>query len=149
MQTARKFFYASLLLFLLIGTEASDLFGAEYDGVVKVTPLIKTTTSADGQKLSYPKIDNPEVTAVIVEIPPGGQTGWHLHPVAVYAYVLSGTLTIEMETGKRYIFKEGDAIIEVVNTAHNGMNTGQAPVKLVVFYTGEKEKPTTVKVNRK
>jgi len=69
--------------------------------------------------------------------------------VAVYAYVLQGSLTIEMETGKRYIFKEGDAIIEVVNTAHNGMNTGKVPVKLVVFYTGEQEKPTTVKVNRK
>lgn len=148
MHTARKFFSVFLLLFLLIGSKVSVSFGAEYEGV-KITPLIKTTTSTDGQKLSYPKIDNPEVTAVIVEIPPGGETGWHLHPVAVYAYVLSGSLTIEIESGKRYNFKEGDAIIEVVNTAHNGMNTGQVPVKLVVFYTGEQEKPTTIKVKRK
>ena len=148
MHAARKFVFVSLLLFLLIGGNVSDLFGGEYEGF-KVTPLIKTTTSTDGQKLSYPKIDNPEVTALIVEIPPGGETGWHLHPAAVYAYVLSGSLTVEMEGGKRYSFKEGDAIIEVVNTPHNGINTGQVPVKLVVFYTGEMGKPTTVKVQRK
>ncbi len=148
MYTARKIFSVSLLLFFLIESNVSNLSGAEYEGV-KVTPLVKTTTSTDGQKLSYPKIDNPEVTALIVEIPPGGETGWHLHPAAVYAYVLSGSLTIEMESGKRYSFKEGDAIIEVVNTPHNGINTGQVPVKLVVFYTGEQGKPTTVKVKRK
>ena len=86
---------------------------------------------------------------MIVEIPPGGETGWHLHPVAVYAYVLSGSLTVEMESRKRYSFKEGAAIVEVVNTPHKGINTGQAPVKLVVFYTREKGRPTTVKVKRK
>jgi len=147
MHTAKKIVPYVLFFFILIGGTTVAL-SAEYDGV-KVTTLKKTTTSTDGRKLSYPKTDNPEVTAVIVEIPPGGETGWHLHLFPVYAYMLSGSLTVEMENGERYSFTEGDAIIEVVNTPHNGKNTGQLPAKLVVFYTGEQSKATTIKFQKK
>lgn len=85
----------------------------------------------------------------MVEIPSGGETGWHFHPVPVYAYVLSGSLIIETEDGEKQAFAEGDAIIENVNTLHNGRNTDSVPARLVVFYTGEKGSPTTVKVDRK
>ena len=139
---------AVLVLFLLFSLcKTPEAISDEYEKAI-ITPLKKTTTSTDGSRLSYPVTDNPEVTALIVEIPPGGQTGWHLHPVPVYAYMLSGSLNVEMENGTSYRFNEGDAIIEVVNAPHNGINTGQAPAKLIVFYTGEKGKPTTVKVQK-
>ncbi len=133
-----------LFVFLFLMYAAPPAFSSDYEGVT-VTSLKKTTTTTNGQKVSYPVTDSPEVTAVLVEIPAGGETGWHLHPIPVYAYVLSGALTIEMETGEHYSFKEGDAIVEVVNAKHNGRNTGKVPAKLVVFYTGVAGSPVAVK----
>ena len=146
MTASRKFFMALYVFSVILLLSAAPLaLGSDYEGV-KVTSLKKTTTTTNGQKISYPGTDAPEVTAVLVEIPAGGETGWHMHPVPVYAYVLSGALSVEMEKGERYSFAEGDALIEVVNAAHNGRNTGKIPVKLVVFYTGVKGSPITVKV---
>jgi quercetin dioxygenase-like cupin family protein len=63
----------------------------------------------------------------------------------VYGYVVSGTLNVELEGGKTLAFKEGDAVIGVVNTLHDGKNSGSLPVKLVVFYTGIMNEPTVIK----
>lgn len=100
-----------MLAFTFFLSVAPHALGSDYEAV-KVTPLKKTTTTTTGQKVSYPKTDSPEVTAVLVEIPVGGETGWHLHPVPVYAYVLSGALTVEMDKGERFSFKEGDALVK-------------------------------------
>ena len=133
------------LLFLGIATGAK---GDDYTGA-KVTVIKKATTTAGGKKMEYLKTDHPEVTALLVEIPPGGETGWHLHPVPVYAYVLSGTITVEMENGEKHDYEEGEAIFEAVNEAHNGKNLGEIPVKLIVFYTGEEGRPVTATVQHK
>ena len=135
-----------LLSLALFGPSAA--FSDDYEGL-KVSPVKKTTTTTNGQRISYPKTDSAEVTVVTVDIPPGGETGWHQHPIPVYAYVLSGELVVELEDGKKTIFKEGDSIIEVVNAPHNGRNLGKVPVKLVVFYTGVEGSSNTVKVQHK
>ena len=118
----------------------------DYQGV-HICKIMTSTVAANGQKLSYLKTENPEVTAMIVEIPPGGETGWHMHAVPVYAYILRGSITIEIEGGKKYDFKEGDAIFEVKDTPHNGRNNGDQIARLVVFYTGEVGKPNVTRVN--
>ncbi|MEI7671269.1 MAG: cupin domain-containing protein [Deltaproteobacteria bacterium] len=138
----------AMLVFLSVALQLPCVFGADYDSGVKVTLIKKATTASNGQKLAYPCTGNPEVTALTVEIPPGGNTGWHNHPFPVYAFVLSGVLTVEVEPGNSYQIKEGDVIFEVVNTAHLGKNLGKEPVKLVVFYTGVEETPNTVKMSR-
>lgn len=71
-----------------------------------------------------------------VNLMPGAETGWHKHPVPVYAYVVSGHLSVELEDGKQCSFDTGDAIVEVVDTWHNGRNNGKTPVSLAVFYLG-------------
>jgi hypothetical protein len=40
--------------------------------------------------------------------------------------------------------KPGEALAEVIATAHNGRNVGATPVKLVVFYAGAVDKKLTV-----
>jgi quercetin dioxygenase-like cupin family protein len=125
----------SLCLFFLFWM-SSFVSADEYSGGVQARVVLKTKNMSNGQPIAYLKMDNPEVTVMTVELPPGAQTGWHTHPVPVYAYVLSGSLTVEMEGKKTSTFQAGDAIIEVVDTRHCGKNTGDAPVKLVVFYTG-------------
>ena len=123
----------------------SPLLAAEYKTGVNVQLIKRSTTTGNGQKIVYPVTDNPEVTAMTVEILPGMETGWHTHLVPVYGYVMAGSLTVELEGGKELTFSEKDAIIEVVNSAHNGKNKGTQPVKLVVFYIGAEGKPNVNK----
>jgi len=118
---------------------------AEYDSGVQGKVILQTETTSAGDPIEYLKTDKPKITVMTVDIAPGAKTGWHSHPMPVYAYVMAGQLTVEIEGGKTAEFKEGEAIIEVVNKRHNGINKGQVPVKLVVFYAGGKEIPNVIK----
>ena len=110
-------------------------FGDGYTDA-KVERLLVSKTAYNGQPLNYLKTDRPEVTVLLVTIPPGGSTGWHEHPVPVYAYMLEGELTVELKNGGHYRFVKGDPVLEVVNQPHNGRNTGTTDARLLVFYTG-------------
>lgn len=103
--------------------------------LVKVTPLLKTTTSWDGKPIVYPP-GQAEVTALGIELAPGGETGWHLHPVPSFAWLLEGELEVRRRDGGTRRFRAGEALAEVVAVWHNGRNVGTGPVKLVVFYAG-------------
>lgn len=109
---------------------------------VKVTPLLKTTTSWDGKPLVYPQ-GQAEVTALIVEITAGAETGWHEHGVPSFAYVLEGTLEVKRSQGETIQLRVGDVLPEVVNTLHNGRALGDKNVKLLVIYTGAVDKKLT------
>ncbi|MFA7233029.1 MAG: cupin domain-containing protein [Terrimicrobiaceae bacterium] len=140
------------LLLAAAGLLAADLNAKEpvsgegYARQIEVTPLLRTATTSSGQPIAYPATESPQVTAVLVEIPPGAETGWHEHPYPCYAYVLSGALTVEVKGQKRRELLPGEALVEVVGTPHNGMNKGAEPVRLVMFVTGEAGKPFTVRV---
>ena len=130
---------------LILSLSAAIAFSADYNQTVTAKVLKKSTVTANGVKIAYPKTDRAEVTAMSVELAPGGQTGWHKHPVPVLAYVVSGQLTVEMEGGKTISYGTGDAIIEVVDAWHNGKNTSDVPVQLAVFYLGVEETANVVK----
>jgi quercetin dioxygenase-like cupin family protein len=102
---------------------------------VSVEPLLKTSSSWDGTPLAYPK-GTAEVSALIVEVAPGGQTGWHLHTVPSVAIMLEGAIEVALKDGQVKHFKKGEAIAEVVDTLHNGTNRGDVPAKMAVFYIG-------------
>lgn len=111
---------------------------------VRVTPLLKTTTSWNGQPLAYPA-GPAEITGLQVEIAPGGETGWHQHPVPSFGFLLEGTLEVTLKDGQVKRLNPGDALAEVVNTTHNGRNVGAVPVKILVFYAGTPGQPLTQK----
>jgi len=117
----------------------------EYDSGVKAKVILKTATTGNGEPIAYLKTENPEITAMTVDIAPGAETGWHSHSVPVYAYVMSGSLTVNIEGNITRKFNPGDVIIEVVNTRHNGVNEGKVPVSLIVFYTGARDMPNVIK----
>lgn len=102
---------------------------------VTVTPLLKATSSWNGAPIAFPA-GTAELSAMIVEIAPGGETGWHLHTAPSVAIILEGEIVVELKDGKSKQFKKGDALAEVVNTLHNGKNKGAVPAKLAVFYAG-------------
>lgn len=133
--TRRVLFYVTCCLFLF-----DSVFAQNPDETpVKSTIILQTETTWNGKKLEYPQSVSEEVTALHIEFAPGAETTWHRHPVASLAYILNGELEVILkETGETKIFRKGDAFAEVINTWHYGKNVGKEPVKLVVFYVGEK-----------
>lgn len=119
-------------------------FALEQTSGVAVTTVLKTQNSWDGKPLAYPE-GQAEVTGMLIEIAPGGETGWHLHPVPSFGMVLEGELEVQLRSGEIKRLTAGEALAEVVNTLHNGRNTGKAPVKLVVFYAGTTGQALTVR----
>jgi quercetin dioxygenase-like cupin family protein len=113
---------------------------AQYNSAVKIENLLKTDTTSIGQRIVYPSFDNDEVTIAKVTIPPGQSTGWHLHRFPVFAYVLQGTLTVEVKDGRKLEFPANSTFAEVINLYHNGMNNGSVDLVLIAFFMGEKGK---------
>jgi len=133
---------AMLGMALLLGIRGAAAL--DPSGTVVVTPLLQTTTSWNGHALAYPS-GTAEVTGLLVEIAPGGETGWHKHPVPSFALVLQGTLEVTLEDGSVNHLEAGQALAEVIDTLHNGRNVGTVPVKLGVFYAGVRGQAVTVK----
>ena len=127
---------AVAVAFLTLFCILPGAYALEVTPAVKVTPLVKTTTSWDGNPVVYPR-GQAEITGIIIELAVGGETGWHEHPVPSFAVVLEGTLEVTLRDGRKNRLGPGEALVEVVDTAHNGRNVGDRPVKLVVFYAGE------------
>lgn len=142
MKTLTVFF--SLVLSFLWQSEASAL---EQSAVVTVSTVLKTQSSWDGKPIEYPA-GKAEVTGMVIELAPGGETGWHLHPVPSFGMILEGELEVTLKDGAVKRMKAGEALAEVVNTLHNGRNVGSVPVKLVVFYAGSAGKKMTGKEKR-
>ncbi len=136
---------ALVLAFTFSFPTFADLAKSDYNQDVTVTKLLRTSTNSIGQPIAYPHDAPAEASVLIVDIPPGKQTGWHKHPVPLFGYVLSGTITVHLADGKKNVFKQGEAFAESVNTLHNGINEGTEPVKLLIFVAGEKNVPFTKK----
>jgi quercetin dioxygenase-like cupin family protein len=138
----------TVLLLIVLATAPARAQSSESEGYkrqVQVTPLLRTTTTSAGQPIAYPDVADPEVTAVLVEIPAGAETGWHKHPFPCYAYILSGEIFVDVQGGATNQFTAGQAFLESINVFHNGRNPGPEPVRLVMFVMGEAGKPFTVR----
>ena len=61
----------------------------------KVVTLLKTQTTNLEQPIAYPAGAAAEITALIVTLQPGEETGWHQHPVPLFGTLLSGEVTID------------------------------------------------------
>lgn len=127
---------------IIIGLLFSVLSGySQYNQGVLVQKVLQTDTSYIGQKIIFPGGSNNEVTIARITFKPGESTGWHKHGFPVFAYVLQGTLTVEIEGRKSVIFFQNSSFSEVIDTLHNGTNSGKDDLILIAFYLGEKGKP--------
>ena len=142
MERLKVFFPFILFLWL------SDAFALEHSSTVKVLTVLKAESSWDGKPIEYPA-GKAEVTGMVIEIAPGGETGWHLHPVPSFGMVLEGEIEVQLKNGAIKRLKSGEALAEVVDVSHNGRNVGPVPAKLVVFYVGSVGQQLSVKENAK
>ena len=129
-------------LLLPLPALAEDQAPPQYQNLL--TPLLESGTDVLGAPLAYPE-GTPKVTAAIVTIPPGGETGWHSHEIPLFGFVLEGELTVDYgEKGKK-TFRAGDSLIDAMNWPHNGTNTGEVPMKLIAVYMGGGDKANTLR----
>lgn len=110
----------------------------------KANPVLQTMTTAAGQPIRFPRVNN-EVSALMVEIAAGGETGRHKHPNPAFVYVLEGAITLVEDGQPTRVYKGGQAFVETVDTWHNAFNRGSTPAKALVVFAGEKGKPGLVR----
>jgi quercetin dioxygenase-like cupin family protein len=97
--------------------------------------VLSTGTTVTGEPIRYPS-GTAHITAVELTFKPGQQTGWHIHPVPLFGYILEGELTVDYGAKGRRTYRKGEALMEAMNEAHNGRNTGRRPLKILVVYMG-------------
>jgi quercetin dioxygenase-like cupin family protein len=106
-----------------------------------LTPLLATGKTIIGETIAYPA-GPAKVTAAIVIVPPGKETGWHIHQVPLFALILDGELTVDYGSKGVKTYRTGDSLLEAMNWPHNGMNKGAVPVRLLAVYMGAEGIPT-------
>lgn len=111
---------------------------------IQVVKLAETTKSWNGDKLpNYPE-GIPKITVLKIIIPPKTTLHKHYHPVINSGILLKGELTVVDKDNKVLELKAGDVIVELVNKVHYGINKGNKPAEIVVFYSGTEDLPITV-----
>ena len=109
--------------------------------------VLTTSTTVTGEPIRYPSGGPAKITAVVITLQPGQQTGWHTHPVPLFGYILEGELTVDYGTKGKRIYRKGDGLAEAMNEAHDGRNTGPGPMKILAVFIGQEGEPGTVMVS--
>jgi quercetin dioxygenase-like cupin family protein len=100
-----------------------------------LAPILASGETILGEEIVYPP-GKAKVTAAIVEIPPGGSTGLHIHRVPLFAYILEGELTVDYGSKGTRTYRPGDGFLEAMDWPHNGTNRGSAAARLIAVYIG-------------
>ncbi len=100
-----------------------------------VTLLASGRTVMD-EAIVYPTAAPAKVTAVILTLKPGEETGLHRHANPGFGYVLEGEVTVDYQGAGSRVYKAGDSILETVAVAHNGRNTGGTDMRILAVFMG-------------
>jgi quercetin dioxygenase-like cupin family protein len=115
---------------------ASGGRGALAEEGPRIETLLETHTTNLGQPIEYPAQDAARITAVIVTLAPGEETGRHRHPVPLYGQVLAGQVTIDYGAHGSKTYKAGEAFMEAMNTWHSGRNSGDEALRILAVFLG-------------
>jgi len=103
-----------------------------------VTLLDAVDQTILGQQFVYPTGGPAQVSASIVTLQPGEETGWHHHNTPLVGYILEGTLTVDYGEDGTRTYETGDAI------AHNGSTEGDSRVQVLAVNIGSEGIDNTV-----
>jgi quercetin dioxygenase-like cupin family protein len=135
-----RFFLAAALVLTLAAPAAAE--EKDYQQVVK---LFDGTRNVVGETLAYPQTGPAHVTAMIVTMKPGEETGPHRHGVPTFGYILEGQVTVDYGAKGSRTYRKGDGFMEAEAVTHNGVNDGTGPVRiLVVFMSAEGAPPNVI-----
>ena len=126
----------TLTVGIVIGAFGNQILSAQQEPV-KRTALLKTDLAG---------IEGKEGIMVMLELAAGAASGKHYHPGHEFAYVLSGSGTLEIEGKESVAFKPGAIAHLTPKQVHNAKNTGKTPLKVVAFAIYEKGQPPVTPV---
>jgi quercetin dioxygenase-like cupin family protein len=87
-----------------------------------------------------------EATLVLVDIAPNVSVGRHTHPGAVSAYVVYGSIEVEIEDQPATHFAAGESFIVPADTVHDE-RSGPAGAKVVASFVVPADVPLSIPVN--
>jgi quercetin dioxygenase-like cupin family protein len=102
---------------------------------VPAAPLLASGETVIGEPIIYP-VGKGKVTAAVVTLAPGQETGWHTHSSPVFGYMLEGTLEVDYGDKGVRVYRAGDAVLEAIGFAHNGRNTGTDRMRILAVFMG-------------
>ena len=109
-------------------------------------PLLSTGTTIVDEPIRYPTSGAAHVTGSIVTLAPGARTVVHKHGVPMFAYILEGEITVDYGAKGKRTYRQGDALMEAMDVAHFGENTGTQLMRLIAVYMGAKGKSDVIPV---
>ena len=113
-----------IFIFMICGLVCGGAVAQSYPAV---DVLSQDTHTVAGEQIIYPT-GEAQITAAIITLEPNTSTGWHVHNVPLYAYVIEGA--IEVDYGDKIGVKTyvvGDSFMEAMQTRHNGNELGGYP----------------------
>jgi quercetin dioxygenase-like cupin family protein len=120
----------------VVGMAGGLVLKAQQAPAVKRSVVLKEDTS----------VPDREGVMAMVELPPGSAEGRHTHFADVFAFVLEGTISLEVEGKPTTTLKAGDVFHIPAGKVHQGTNNGSVTVKLAVVFFAEKGKPLSTQV---
>lgn len=111
-----------------------------FAGLLAAAPVL--ASPAMDFHLDVPQDKGPQhVNTLVREFPVGGSSGWHVHPGVEVAYLLAGEMTLDQAGQPTRRLSPGDSFLMPRGVAHNGVNVGKVPARLVITYIYDKDAP--------
>jgi quercetin dioxygenase-like cupin family protein len=98
--------------------------------------VLSSARTVTDEPIRYPSGAAARVTAIEITLEPGQETGWHMHPVPIFGYILDGELTVDSGAKGQRTYRKSDGFVEPMNETHNGRNSGQQPVTILAVIIG-------------
>jgi quercetin dioxygenase-like cupin family protein len=127
---------ATLVLGMALGAGMTGFVNAMHH--VKVTEIYKADLATS---------EGREGSVFLAELAPGANVGKHYHPGDAFAYILDGTMLLEIEGKDSVTLKPGQSGSLPPRVVHDDRNASQtAPLKFLVFHVAKKGEPLAVTV---
>jgi quercetin dioxygenase-like cupin family protein len=124
---------------------ASALLGLTTVASAQQTPEAKLTSLLSRDLTGF---EGKEAVMLMVEYPPGAVDPIHRHNAHAFAYVLEGTIVMQVKGGKSVTLNLGQTFYEGLDDVHViGRNASTtAPARFVVFFVKDKGAPILIPV---
>ena len=73
---------------------------------------------------SASSIPGREIVQVLTKIPPGVESGWHIHPGEEVGYIIAGTIEMKVEGQPTRTLQAGDGFLIPPRTPHSAYDIG-------------------------
>jgi quercetin dioxygenase-like cupin family protein len=126
------------------GEDASSTAGLDYTETTELLSAAERTIL--DQLIEYPTDTPAQVTAGVVVLEPGQETGLHRHDTPLVVHVLRGTVTVTYDDGIVKEYPAGSTFVEAIGTHHNGRNDTDEKVLIYTVSIGAEGLSNTVRL---